>query len=119
MCIDFDMAASARERIESDPISTALLDGVVGILKELGEYAIEEKQTSFHVTHGRAFLGIHPRRAGLLLNIVTQRQLDPKRMHKTEQVSSRRWHNEMLLTNSAEIDENLRLWIAEAYSLTD
>lgn len=99
-------------------MSTTLFNGVVRILEALGEYAIEEKQGSFHVTHGRAFLGIHPRRAGLLVNIVTERQLDPERMHKTEQVSSRRWHNEILLKEAAEVDEDLRLWIAEAYSLT-
>ena len=89
----------------------AVLDGV-------GPHEIEVKKTSLHVMHGRAFLGIHPRSGGLLLNIVTTAPLTGDRVRKSEPVSRNRCHNEILVTTGHELDSHLTEWIRGAYALT-
>jgi hypothetical protein len=79
---------------------------------------IQEKASSFHVARGRAFLGIHPRRGGILVNIVLEGQLESERVHRSDRVSANRWHNEVILLDPAGIDEELLAWIREGYDLT-
>jgi hypothetical protein len=112
------MAATAIERIRADERSrslyAALLDGVA----ELGEFDVEEKQTSIHVTHGRAFLGVHPRSGGLLLNIVTTEPIASGRIRRSEQISRGRCHNELLVTDAGDFGGEFGGWLREAYALT-
>lgn len=83
-----------------------------------GPYTAERKKTSVHVVAGRgAFLGVHPRAGGLLLNLVLDHALTSPRLAKVEQVSRSRYHNEVKLTAEEEIDAELLGWIAEAYRL--
>ena len=71
-----------------------------------------------HITHGRAFLGVHPRADGLLINVVTDRALESPRIRRSERISAHRFHNELLVHSAAEIDPELEHWIADAYALT-
>jgi hypothetical protein len=112
------MARTARERIQGDPTSATIFGALINQVSALEGYELQEKASSFHVAHGRAFLGIHPRRGGILVNIVLERELDSSRVHRAERVSANRWHNEIILTDPAEIDAELGLWIREAYNLT-
>jgi hypothetical protein len=61
----------ALTKIESNPKSAPLYLQVLTAVRDLGDNDVEVKKTSLHIVHGRAFLGIHPRKDGLLLNIVT------------------------------------------------
>lgn len=87
-------------------------------LEKLDEISIETKQASLHVVrNGVAFLGIHPRKDGIRINIVLNNCPDSDRISKSEQVSKSRFHNEVDLTSEARIDELLIGWIHEAYEL--
>ena len=77
------MARTARDRIEGDPLSAAVYAALIEEVGKIGEYDVEEKLTSIHVVHGRAFLGVHPRKGALLVNIVLDHPLDPARLHRT------------------------------------
>jgi hypothetical protein len=112
------MARTARERIEGDPASAVIYKALMDYISSLEGCELQENASSFHVVRGRAFLGIHPRRGGILVNIVLNRQLDSARVHRAEQVSANRWHNEIILLDPAEIDDKLLAWIREAYDLT-
>lgn len=112
------MARTARERIHGDPLSAELYTGLIQEVGEIGEYELEEKLTSIHVVHRRAFLGIHPRKGALLVNIVLDHPIDSARLHRTEQVSAARWHHEILLHSTAELDTEFVGWITNAYALT-
>jgi hypothetical protein len=112
------MARTARERIDGDPISSDVYRALLDKISALGEFELQENASSFHVAHGRAFLGIHPRRGGILVNIVLTRQLESDRIHRAERVSANRWHNELILKDPAEIDAELLTWISEGYSDT-
>ncbi|MEW9872735.1 DUF5655 domain-containing protein [Arthrobacter sp. HS15c] len=112
------MARTARERIQGDPTSSAIYGALIDQISTFDGCELQENASSFHVTHGRAFLGIHPRRGGILVNIVLDRQLDSARVHRSERVSANRWHNETILLDPAGNDAELDAWIREAYTLT-
>lgn len=84
----------------------------------MGDYNIEVKKTSLHITHGSAFLGIHPKKNWLDLNIVLNHELKDPLVRKNEQVSKFRWHNEVRLSRSTDIDPSLINAIQEAYART-
>src|SRR5690349_2783470 len=91
---------------------------LVEALGVLGPYRMEEKKTSLHVVAGKAaFLGVHPRKEGLRLNLVLARRLEGDRIVKSEQVSKSRFHNELDLPAGTPIDPELAEWLREAYKL--
>jgi hypothetical protein len=109
---------NALDKISSNPHSASVYEALTSQLKSLGQYEVEVKKTSLHITHGRAFLGVHPRNNGLLINIVTDKPLTSERIKKTEQVSANRYHNEVSVADPNEINSQLVGWITQAYSLT-
>jgi hypothetical protein len=104
--------------ILKSPASQVTYAKIIAAVSELGPFEVEEKKTSLHLTHGRAFAGIHPRATGILLNLVFDAPLKNARVHKSEQVSANRHHVEFKLQDPAEIDSQLVAWIKRAYSLT-
>ncbi|MCA9332819.1 DNA replication protein DnaC [Candidatus Saccharibacteria bacterium] len=109
---------NALAKIKSNPVSAQVYERLVKELEKLGSYEVENKKTSLHIVHSRAFLGVHPRKHGILLNIVTSEPLENERLKKVERVSANRYHNEILVTTPSEIDEMLQGWLELAYSLT-
>ncbi|MEK7184159.1 MAG: DUF5655 domain-containing protein [Patescibacteria group bacterium] len=105
-------------KIQADSVSAEIYEVLLKTLKKIGPFEVEVKKTSLHITHGRAFLGIHPRKAGLLLNIVTNQSVDDPRIKKVEQVSANRYHNEIVLGSPEELDGSLIEYIRQAYALT-
>jgi hypothetical protein len=86
-------------------------------LANIGPITIEEKKTSLHVKGtGAAFLGVHPRKDGLRINIVLSRPLAGHRVVKADRVSANRFHNEVDLKQASDVDEELKLWLSEAYA---
>lgn len=99
---------------EAERIYAALLKR----LRPLGAYSEEMKKSSVHIVAGKgAFLGVHPRAGGLLVNLVLTRALDAPRVVKVEQVSRFRYHNEVRLASEADLDDQLLEWIREAYEI--
>lgn len=108
---------NAMETIAAREPGASIYEALTRLLGSVGEHAIEVKKTSLHITRGRAFLGVHPRASGLLVNIVLDSKLSDARVVKSEQVSRNRWHNEVLLTSPADVDAQFRGWITDAYAL--
>jgi hypothetical protein len=108
---------NALDAITGRDSSRAVYAALVEALDALGTYQVETKKTSLHVTRDRAFLGVHPRSTGLLLNIVTTSALDSPRVRKTERISANRCHNEVLLASADDVDDEVRAWIGQAYAL--
>jgi hypothetical protein len=104
--------------ILKSPASQAAYAKVIAAVGKLGPFEVEEKKTSLHLTHGRAFAGIHPRSDGIILNLVFDKPLKSPRVHKSEQVSAHRHHIEFKLEDPSTIDAQLVAWIGHAYSLT-
>ena len=106
-------------RIVADPVAGPIYQRLLTAVAELGPYELEEKKTSIHVVRGRAFLGVHPRKNALLINIVTAQPIVSDRVVQHDQVSANRVHNEVLLHDVAEVDATLSDWLREAYSLVE
>ena len=104
-------------KIRDRETSLAVYDVLVDRLSTLGPFTTEVKKTSLHLVKERAFLGVHPRERGLLLNIVTTSPIETDRLHKFNQVSRNRCHNEVLVEDVEEVDAELISWIVSAYEL--
>src|SRR6185436_16901858 len=104
--------------ILKSPASQATYAKVISAVSKLGPFEVEEKKTSLHLTHGRAFAGVQPRAYGILLNLVFDAPLKNARVHKSEQVSANRHHVEFKLEDPADVDSQLVTWIEQAYTLT-
>jgi hypothetical protein len=63
------------------------------------------------------FIGIHPKRAGLELQIVTDHVIRAARVTKVDRVSARRFHVHVRLTSVSDVDAQLLDWLREAYDL--
>lgn len=112
------MASDALDRIRSSDGSSSIYDALLRLLDGLGTYEVHPQKASVHVARGRAFLGVHPRKAGLLLNIVLDRPLTTGRVRRSERVSANRWHNDVEVGSVGELDSELVDWLREAYALT-
>ena len=104
--------------IVKTPAARAVWAKLVAGLRDVGVFETEEKKTSIHVVHGRAFVGVHPRATGLVLQIVTDAPIRSRRVTKVEQTSARRFHNTVKLEDAADVDRELLGWIARAHALT-
>ena len=111
-------AATALDKITSNDASATIYRALLAKLKAIGRFEIEPKASSLHIVHRRAFLGVHYRKDGLLLNIVLDRALKGPRIKRAEQVSRSRFHNEILLSSPQELDSALLAWVGDAYRLT-
>ena len=83
----------------------------------VGRVTVEEEKTSVHFRAKSAFTGIHPRKDHLILQIVTDSPIDSKRVVKLEKISANRVHNHIQIAGEADIDRELRRWLAESYTL--
>jgi len=104
--------------ILKSPASQSTYAKVVAEIGKFGPFEVEEKKTSLHLTHGRAFAGVHPRATGIILNLVLDEPVKNERVHKSEKVSANRHHVEFKLTDPTDIDSQLVGWIKKAYALT-
>jgi hypothetical protein len=95
-----------------------LYDQLLATLGEIGPVTQEAKKTSIHIVNHSALAGVRVRKAYLLLNFKSDRKLKSKRILKGEQLSAKRYHHELKLESPAELDEELRGWLQEAYELS-
>jgi Domain of unknown function (DUF5655) len=100
-----------------EPNVHATYQEVLTSLRTIGPFAVEPKKSSIHLVRSSGFAGVHPRKGYLYLNLRLDRALSGPRIAKTEQVSKNRWHNEIRLDSPEQVDEELRGWLREAYTL--
>ena len=111
------MQASTPALFQGNASSTAVFEALRQALEGIGPCQIEEKKTSLHIKGPRAaFLGVHPRRNGIRVNIVLPEALQSPRVVKAEQVSANRWHNEIDLLSPTDVDDELTAWIQQAHA---
>lgn len=101
----------------SDPYVWNFYNKLKNSLEKIGTFTVEPKKTSLHVINRAAFLGVHPKKTLLELNIVAVTSITSPRIIKSEHVSSNRYHNRLRITTENEIDQELINWITKAYQL--
>ena len=102
---------------DKSPTVQEIYNNLMKALKKIGPITEEPQKTSLHLVHGSAFAGISTRKDALWLNIRLDHKLTSPRIHKVEQVSTRRFHNELKLTSPNEVDAELIGWLKEAYQI--
>jgi hypothetical protein len=90
---------------------------ILAAVAAFGPVTVEAKKTSIHLVAGSAFAGVHPQKSKLRLNIRADHRIDSPRIRKAEQVSARRFHNELDLAGPDEVDPELTAWLRDAYAL--
>lgn len=99
------------------PAVHEIYDRLMKALRKFGPVVEEPKKTSIHLVHGSALAGVSTRKDALWLNIRLDHKIASPRIDKVEQVSAKRFHNELKLTSPAEVDAELVGWLKEAYDL--
>jgi hypothetical protein len=102
---------------KQDAVSRQLYLGLLAAIKPLGEFREEVKKTSIHLVRGSAFAGVHPRKNALMLTIKADQPIKSARVAKAEQVSKNRWHLDVKLAASSDIDRELLAWLRQAYEI--
>lgn len=90
------------------------------LLKAVGRFGpvLEERGDRSVLIRSRGgFLGVHPKRDGLDLQIVTDHVIRAARVTKVDRVSARRFHVHVRLASVSDVDVQLLDWLREAYDL--
>ena len=101
-----------------DAVVRRIYDRLLKAAGKLGPVAEEPKKTSIHLVNKTAFAGIATRKSALVLTIKSDRKLSSPRIHKQEQTSANRFHHEVKLGTTAEVDAELVKWLQDAYALS-
>ena len=92
------------------------------LLKAVGRFGTvrEERGDRSVLLRSRGgFVGIHPKRDGLDLQIVTDHVIRAVRVSKVDRVSASRFHVHVRIASAADIDAQLLGWLREAYGLME
>lgn len=90
---------------------------LIALLDAIGTYKTEPKKASIHLVRDRAFLGIHPKKSYLGVNVVLNRRKASPAADKVEQVSANRFHHYYKLTNKQALNQSFARLLKEAYDL--
>ena len=111
----FTVAAHLDERA---PEVRATYDAILRAAKKLGPVHEDPKKTSIHLNRKTAFAGIATRKTALVLTLKSATDIASPRVLKRERTSANRWHLEIRLENSKQVDRELTGWIKKAYDLS-
>jgi hypothetical protein len=102
-----------------EPSIRALYDQLIALLRTLGPIEEDPKKTSIHLNRKSALAGVETRKDCLLLNIKSSHPINSPRVEKAEQISARRFHHKVRISSLNDLDEELKTWLEEAYSLSE
>jgi hypothetical protein len=101
---------------KSEPVVYEMYKKLMEEVSGFGKITIEFKKTSIHIVkNAAAFLGVHPKKNALDLNVVFHSKIDKPFVRKTEQVSKNRFHNEIRLSCTDDMTKDLLTAIKESY----
>ncbi len=93
-------------------------DYLVDELRQFGPIREAVKQTAIHLEKHTEFAGVHPRKNAFHLEFRTEHPIDNARIIRQQQLSERRFEHTVKIESEADIDEQLLLWLREAYTLS-
>jgi Domain of unknown function (DUF5655) len=101
----------------SGPVLQHVYARLLKAVQGLGPVVEERGERSVLLRSRGGFLGVHPKREGLDLQIVTDHVIRAARVTKVDRVSARRFHVHVRLVTEKEVDGELLGWLREAYDL--
>ncbi len=101
-----------------DPVVRKVYSRLIEVLRQFGPIIEEPKKTSIHIVNQTALAGVATRKEFLVLTVKSDHKLISPRIHKTEQASANRFHQEIRLRFPEDVDAELIGWLKEAYALS-
>jgi uncharacterized protein DUF5655 len=101
----------------ADPALQYVYARLLEAVQTFGPVAEERGERSVLLRSRGGFVGVHPKRDGLDLQIVTDHVIRSGRVMKVDRVSARRFHVHVRLLDEKEVDAELLAWLREAYDL--
>jgi uncharacterized protein DUF5655 len=101
----------------ADPALQRVYARILKGVRRFGPVKEERGDRSVLLRSRGGFLGIHPKRDGLDLQIVTDHVIRAARVTKVDPVSARRFHVHVRVAAEREVDKELLGWLREAYDL--
>ena len=101
----------------ADPALQRVYARLLKVVRAFGPVKEERGERSVLLRSRGGFLGVHPKRDGLDLQIVTDRLIRAARVTKVDRVSARRFHVHVRLAKETDVDDQLLEWLREAYDL--
>jgi Domain of unknown function (DUF5655) len=95
----------------------ALFDEVVAALRKIGPVRIVPEKTRIAFQVRMSFAQVTPKLNWLDGHVVLARRLDHPRFRQIQTISARNHVHTFRLTSPGDIDEDFKLWIAEAYQV--
>jgi folate-dependent phosphoribosylglycinamide formyltransferase PurN len=95
-----------------------IYDRVLKVAAKFGPVNEDPKRTSIHLVNQTAFAGVVTRKRAIVLTIKSDRKILSPRIHKSEHISARRFHHEMKLSLTSEVDSEVAKWLKNAYALS-
>jgi hypothetical protein len=113
------MSISVKSHFEGkDPIVRQTYDAILASMKKVGRVTEDPKKTSIHLVNVTAFAGIATRKSHIILTLKSDRALTSDRIHRSEKVSANRYHHELKISTSEDVNAELVKWLKEAYALS-
>jgi hypothetical protein len=97
----------------------ALYDRLVALTEKFGPLEQDPKNTSINRNRKTAFAGVAVREDCLVLTIKSDRPIKNKRIFRSQHNSANRYHHEVKLTKSGDLDAELKGWLQRAYELSE
>ena len=91
-------------------------DAVVRHLEKVGPVHIEAVGVGVLIKRARTFAEVRPKRDRLVLSLLLSRLVEHPRIAKTIRTSARRVAHFVDLRRAADVDRDVRRWLAEAYA---
>jgi hypothetical protein len=101
----------------ADPALQRVYTRLLKAAQALGPVIEERGERSVLLRSRGGFLGVHPKRDCLDLQIVTDHAIRAPRVTKVDSVSARRFHIHVRVATEKEVDGQLLDWLREAYDL--
>ena len=103
--------------VRADPALQRVYARLLKAVHALGPVVEERGERSVLLRSRGGFLGVHPKRDCLDLQIVTDHLIRAARVMKVDPVSARRFHVHVRIASQKEVDAELMGWLREAYDL--
>jgi hypothetical protein len=110
-------AEKADALARADPALQRVYARLLKAAQALGPVTEERGARSMLLRSRGGFLGVHPKRDCLDLQIVTDHVIRAARVTKVDPVSARRFHVHVRIASEKEVDSQLMGWLREAYDL--
>ena len=104
------------EKEQMDTIDN-LQQELMKLLDSFGTYTTEQKKNSIHVVRERAFVGVHPKKSYLGVNVVLNRSKALPPASKVDQISANRFHHYYKITSKQQLGSSFTELLKEAYDL--